>query len=140
MQPWIVDLSVADEITLYIDKTRLLPVTDPFNRQITIGCGAFLELLVMALAEFGGVSATTDLFPRGEAHPLLDDRPLFRVRLASRGATRSPLFSQILNRRTNRGPFTEREVDPSAAASIHRRRPTCLAAFSRSAAPTARSP
>lgn len=118
MQPWIVDLSVPDEITLYVDRTRLLPVTDPFNRQITIGCGAFLELLLMALAEFGAGAAAADLFPAGEAHPVLDDRPLFRVTLGSPGATRSPLFNQILNRRTNRGPFTGREVDPSAAANL----------------------
>lgn len=118
MQPWIVDLSVADQITLHIDRTRLLPVTDPFNRQITIGCGAFLELLMMALAEFGGVTAEVALFPEGEAHPVLDDRPLVRVTLGPPGAARAPLFNQILRRRTNRGPFTDREVDPSSAANL----------------------
>lgn len=118
MQPWIVDLSVPDAITLSIDRTRLLPVTDPFNRQITIGCGAFLELLVMALAEVGGLDATVTLFPEGEAHPQLDDRPLFRVTLGGRSGARPPLFKQILRRRTNRGPFTDREVDPSSAANL----------------------
>ncbi|MDP1738448.1 MAG: hypothetical protein Q8L23_13535 [Caulobacter sp.] len=118
MQPWIVDLSVPDQITLYIDRTRLLPVTDPFNRQITIGCGGFLELLIMALSERGGLASTVELFPEGEAHPVLDDRPLFRVSTHPQGATPAPLFGNVLQRRTNRGPFTNREVDQAAASNL----------------------
>src|SRR3982751_1457725 len=49
-QPWLLDLRTPDTITLYCDVERLLPQTDPFGRQILIGHGAFLELLVMALA------------------------------------------------------------------------------------------
>ena len=40
MQPWLVELTGADSLTLRADLTRLLPATDPPNRQITIGCGA----------------------------------------------------------------------------------------------------
>ena len=47
-QPWLADLSVANEITLFCDGNRRLPQTDPFDRQITIGLGAFLELLSQA--------------------------------------------------------------------------------------------
>ena len=50
MQPWMADLRETGAVTLYVDPTRLLPQTDPFNRQIVIGCGAFLELLRMAAA------------------------------------------------------------------------------------------
>src|SRR4051812_27220592 len=39
-QPWLVELSGADEIVFYPDTARLLPATDPPNRQITVGCGA----------------------------------------------------------------------------------------------------
>lgn len=117
MQPWIVDLSVPDEIALFIDRTRLLPVTDPFNRQITIGCGAFLELLMMAIA-VQGYAATTEVFPDGEPQPVLDDRALFRVRLVRAATTPDPLFVHVLNRRTDRGAYTNREVDPSAASNL----------------------
>lgn len=117
MQPWIVDLSVPDEITLSIDRTRLLPVTDPFNRQITIGCGAFLELLMMALTA-QGQSATAELFPDGEPQPLLDDRPLFRVRLARADTRPDPLFAQVLQRRTNREPYLDRPVAVGAVAAL----------------------
>lgn len=117
MQPWIVDLSVPDTITLCIDRTRLLPVTDPFNRQITIGCGAFLELLMMALAA-QGQAATAELFPDGEPQPLLDDRPLFRVRIARAATTPDPLFGQVLQRRTNREAYTDTPVTAAAVAAL----------------------
>lgn len=117
MQPWIVDLSVPDQITLYIDKTRLLPVTDPFNRQITIGCGAFLELLTMALSAEGHLSLAT-IFPDGEPEARLDDRLLFRVRLITDGVGRDPLFAHVLKRRTNRGAFTEAPVTADAANAV----------------------
>jgi hypothetical protein len=42
MQPWLVDLRQPKQIDLYCDRTRLLPQTDPFFRQISIGHGAFL--------------------------------------------------------------------------------------------------
>lgn len=117
MQPWIVDLSVPDTITLFIDRTRLLPVTDPFNRQITIGCGAFLELLMMALA-VQGQAAMAELFPDGEPQPLLDDRPLFRVRIARATTTPDPLFAQVLQRRTNREAYLDKPVTVAAAAAL----------------------
>lgn len=117
MQPWIVDLSVADEITLYIDRTRLLPVTDPFNRQITIGCGAFLELLVMALGAQGYVATVTP-FPDGEPQPLLDDRPLFRARLSRGETVVDPLFRHVLQRRTNRGAFRDQAIPAAAVKAM----------------------
>ena len=40
-QPWLADLRRENEITLVLDKDRLLPETDPFCRQIWMGCGAF---------------------------------------------------------------------------------------------------
>lgn len=110
MQPWIVDLSVADEITLYIDRTRLLPVTDPFNRQIVIGCGAFLALLSMALRQ-AGHDVEGRPFADGEPHPLLDDRPLARLRIVKADETGpDPLFPHVLKRRTHRGVFTDQSI------------------------------
>ncbi|MDP6702801.1 MAG: twin-arginine translocation pathway signal protein, partial [Candidatus Latescibacteria bacterium] len=38
-QPWLVDLREHDELTLYSDPDRVLPETDPFQRQIVIGLG-----------------------------------------------------------------------------------------------------
>ena len=116
MQPWLVDLTTPDEITLHIDRARLLPVTDPFNRQIVIGCGAFLELLRMALAA-QGLAATVLPFPEGEPWPVLDDRPVARVRLDGK-ARSDPLFAQALTRRTNRERFTDDLVDEEDLRAI----------------------
>src|SRR5262245_43322635 len=41
-QPWLVQLIGDDELVLHADIDRLLPQTDPFDRQIVVGCGAFL--------------------------------------------------------------------------------------------------
>ena len=118
MQPWLADLSEPDLITLYVDTGRVLPVTDPFNRQIVLGCGAFLELLRMAAAA-EGVSATVEPFPAGEPQPRLDERPVARVRFEP-GGKPDPLFNQALNRRTNRQPFSDRIVPIWKAEKIVR--------------------
>jgi hypothetical protein len=73
MQPWLLDLRRPGELLLGIDRERLLPVTDPFNRQIVIGCGAFLELLRMAAAK-DGVRATVESFRR--ANPSRPSTPV----------------------------------------------------------------
>ncbi len=105
-QPWLVDLREADAITLYCDRDRLLPETDPFGWQILIGHGAFLELLVLALAE-QGVRADVTIWPQGELPAQLKDwdrRPVARLNL-SRGAQPDPLFAQTLRRHTPKSDF-----------------------------------
>jgi len=105
MQPWLVDLSQPGQIDLYCDRTRLLPQTDPFSRQILIGHGAFLELLDLAASAEGHRTEMT-YFPQGEFGDAVDDRPVASIRLipdASR--VTDPLFQQILQRRSAKVPF-----------------------------------
>jgi len=114
MQPWLVELPGSDEIALYVDTRRMLPATDPPCRQITIGCGTFLELLDVAARE-KGYRAETALWPEGEPQPVLDQRPVARVRLVrDAGVARDPLFAQITRRHTNRVAY-DLEKPPSAA-------------------------
>lgn len=61
-QPWLVTLEGADSLNLYFDTTRRLPATDPYDRQLAIGCGAFLEILSIAAREIG-YEALIRLFP-----------------------------------------------------------------------------
>ena len=61
-QPWLVDLREPDRITLFVDRERLLPETDPWFRQIVVSQGTFLEALVLALRERG-------VAPQGDALP-----------------------------------------------------------------------
>lgn len=103
MQPWLVDLRERDVITLSCDKARLLAESDPFARQILVGHGCFIELLVQALGE-QGVGANVKLWPNGELPMQIsawDQRPVARIELTT-GGKRDPLFSQVLNRRTAR--------------------------------------
>lgn len=105
MQPWLVDLTHPDQIDLYCDRTRLLPKTDPFSRQILIGHGAFLELLDLA-ASAEGYQTDMTYFPQGEFGDSVDDRPIASIRLKPDANRRpDPLFQQILQRRSAKVPF-----------------------------------
>jgi nitroreductase len=118
-QPWLVDLVGEDELLLFVDLDRRLPATDPFDRQITMGCGAFLELFDLSIRERGR-RAEIALWPEGEPQPRLDARPIARVRITGDAAEKDPLFAHILTRRTNREPYEDREVPTNALMAIAR--------------------
>ena len=104
-QPWMVDLKVEDEVNLYCDLDRLLPETDPFSRQITIGLGCFLELLNIAASQ-DGFNIDIQPFPEGFSNEQLDKRPIARVRFTKAKTVKGdPLFAQIPHRRSNKKPF-----------------------------------
>ncbi len=122
-QPWLADLSVDNEIRLTCDLDRRLPHTDPYDRQITIGLGCFVELLALAAAA-DGYKTDIAMFPEGEAQPRLDGRPVARIRLAEdRAAFRDPLFAYVLDRRSNKEaydlerPVSEQDLKAIAAAA-----------------------
>ncbi len=118
-QPWIVDLSVPDEVVLYADKGRLLPETDPFSRQITIGLGCFLELMRMAAAQQGW-RVDLAIFPEGEDPAELDGRPVARAAFGpDPAAGPDPLFAQVLDRRSLKEPYdTNRAVAPDVLSTL----------------------
>ncbi len=118
-QPWQVDLSEPDVATLYCDLERLLPETDPFDRQIVIGLGCFLELARMAAAE-DGRALSIEPFPDGAPDQHLDTRPIARMRFGASGsASPDPLFAQVLQRRSLKEPYdTTRAVSDSSLTAI----------------------
>ena len=121
-QPWLVRLEGADALTLQVDLARRLPATDPFDRQIVIGCGAFLELLAIAAAE-EGYRADIVAFPEGDDMKTLDARPVARVTLVAGASQRDPLAAHILARRSNKTVYEPREVaaaDLQALADVAR--------------------
>ena len=120
-QPWIADLREPGAITFFCDRTRLLPQTDPYSRQITVGCGAFLELLRMAAAE-QGFRAEVTAFPAGEwPENSVGDEPVCRVAfVADAAVARDPLFAQVLKRRTNRNAFDGFAVTSAEAEALGR--------------------
>lgn len=119
LQSWLVDLSVPDQITLFVDLKRLLPETDPLSRQMVMSQGTFLELLDLA-ARQQGLRADIALFPEGAFGPTtLDQRPTARVRLVPDAAVRpDPLFAQIFRRHTNREAYEPRQPAADALQTI----------------------
>ncbi len=104
-QPWLVDLAEAGVVTLYVDTAKLLPKTDPFNRQITIGLGCFLELMRMAASQ-DGQRVTITPFPEGSDDRALDARPVARaVFAADASVLPDPLFAHAIDRRSTKEPF-----------------------------------
>lgn len=101
-QPWLADLREPNAVILHVDRTRLLPETDPWFRQIMIGQGTFIEALVIALRQRGLAPVVTP-FPAGEFEPRsVDDRPVARITWQpdARPPARDPLFAQLLQRCT----------------------------------------
>ena len=116
LQPWIADLREGGRIHLICDGQRLLPQTDPFGRQILIGCGAFIELAVIAAAQ-RGVSVKVDLFPDGAPadQALPKDSRVATLVLGEPGsAPADPLFAQIVRRHTRKSAYAnDRALPPT---------------------------
>jgi len=109
-QPWVAELTGDDMLIIHRDKTRNLPETDPFDRQLTIGMGCFLELLRMAAAE-DGYALETELFPQG------DDGPVALIRFKEGGKV-DPLFGNVFDRHTNRQGYEDRAIATDAQAAL----------------------
>lgn len=106
-QPWMVDLAKDGEIAIWRDRAKDLPETDPHDRQLTIGMGCFLELLVIAASQTGHEVALR-LFPEGESGPVA-------VATFAEGASPDPLFAHVMHRRSCKEPFAARAVDAAPA-------------------------
>jgi hypothetical protein len=105
-QPWLFRVR-ANEVELYADRTRGLPVVDPEDRALVISCGAALFYLRTALRYFGREDEV-DTFPDPG-----DPNLLARVRPGpEREATEEEraLFGAMPKRHSNRGPFEDRPV------------------------------
>lgn len=117
-QPWVVDLDRPAEVRLYVDLDRRLPETDPFDRQITIGLGCFLELLRQAALE-EGQAVEIEPFPEGAPGARLDERPVAAIRFRAGNAKPDPLFPQVFDRRSAKDPFDmTRRPDPEQAEAL----------------------
>ena len=105
-QPWLFKVR-ANEVELYADRTRGLPVVDPEDRALIISCGAARFYLRVALRHFGQADEV-------ESFPDSDDIDLLaRVCLGpEREAAEEDevLFGTIKKRHSNRGPFEDRQV------------------------------
>ena len=105
-QPWRFT-ATADQLDVFFDPARALPVLDPTHRQQVISCGIAVEFAVVALAAAGWLT---------EVEPLTDDTDadhLATVRLIGpieATAMDGELAAAIDRRHTVRDPFQPRDV------------------------------
>lgn len=114
-QPWVFEIE-GDEVRLFADRTRALPVCDPDGREMVMACGAALQNLRVAAAHFGYTTSCEVL-----CRP--SDELLARVRLEERHPATpgtEDLFAAIPRRRTNRLPFEGREPPTGIVAALCR--------------------
>ncbi len=105
-QPWLFRLD-SDHLDLIADRTRGLPVVDPYDRELTISCGAALDHLITAGRHYGKTisiavtpeSSDPDLLARcwiaEDMTPSISD---------------NALFESIPYRRTTRSKFENKEL------------------------------
>jgi nitroreductase len=102
-QPWRFLVSDS-EVLVCADRSRSLPVIDPYDRELVISCGAALFNLRVALARFG-LATEIHLLPQAN-----DPDILARVTFAP-GAAIPPglgeFIDAITRRRTNRLAFAD---------------------------------
>jgi hypothetical protein len=105
-QPWLFRIA-GDEIELYADRTRGLPVIDPDDRELLMACGAALFNLRLAIRHFG-------FTPIVRTFPDLDDPDLLAfVRMGPPSESEEEserLFKAIRNRRTHRTQMEPRRL------------------------------
>jgi len=99
-QPWLIELIGVDKVRIHRDIERDLPETDPEHRQLFISLGAFLETMVLA-ASANNYSVDMTLLPEG------DDGPVAEATFVQ-GASANPLAAHILNRHSNKQPYSDR--------------------------------
>lgn len=112
-QPWRFH-ATASAVDLFADRTRALPVNDPFDRELVISCGAALLALRAAVAA-AGLGARLQLLPDG-----VDGDRLACVELTTDSAD-ADLATQGLyleQRRTYRKAFDARAVAPDVLATV----------------------
>jgi nitroreductase len=115
-QPWLFEIE-GDELRVYADTSRTLPVADPDGRQLIMSCGAALVNLRLAAAHFGHATSV-ELLPGHRRDGLLG-----RVRLEERSASTpeaEELFRAIQRRRTNRLPLDGREPPDGLVTALLR--------------------
>lgn len=110
IQPWLIELDGDDTVIIHRDENRGLPETDPFDRQITIGFGCFLEQMSIA-ASTVGLTVDAELFPDG------DDGPVARCTFSS-GGSPDALAAHIMERRSYKETFDERQLSDNDVAPL----------------------
>jgi nitroreductase len=115
-QPWKFEIE-GDELRVYADADRALPVADPDGRQLLMSCGAAIVNVELAARHHGHATSVEV----AAAHRR--DGLVARIRLEERCASSEDveeLFRAIPRRRTNRLPLDGREPPEGLVTALLR--------------------
>jgi nitroreductase len=114
--PWRFHIA-DDQLHLYADRGRALPVVDPEDRELVMSCGAALAHVIVALRHFGYAGEVT-VFPDPADRDLLATIGLGRAHTPRRGDHQ--LFKAIDNRHTHRAAFETRPIPDTVLTQLGR--------------------
>lgn len=107
-QPWKFSIR-TNKISVYVDRTRNLPVVDPDNREMYISAGCALANLLIA-AEHFYLGYKLDYFPKGEEDELVTVAEFF-VEELEKPEFPEDLFASVILRHTNRNEYDTRAIN-----------------------------
>lgn len=113
-QPWLFRID-KQTVELYADRSKRLPVGDADDRELTIGCGAALANLLIAMRYFS-YAPNVAICPHPNQPDLLARIGLDRG-VEAAGEERL-LFQAIQKRRTNRHLFNDRRIAASLLLTL----------------------
>jgi hypothetical protein len=117
-QPWLFHVA-GGCLHLYADRRRALPVVDPADRELVMGCGAALAQLTVALQHFGFAGDVTP-FPDPADLDLLATVRLGQAPAPSPRPDDLQLFEAIDHRHTHRAVFETRPIPDHILARFGR--------------------
>lgn len=113
-QPW--HFAVGDDtVEVFADRTRALPVSDPWDRELTISCGAAV-LTLRAAARGAALRAETTVLPDGPDGDRIAELRITKAEDPTIGERQRA--AAIDRRRTIRGPFTDGPLPAGLGAAI----------------------
>lgn len=115
-QPWLFHVD-QNRVELYADQTRVLSIVDANGRELIMSCGAALANLLVALRYFGFTWIMETPSSPGK------ENLLSRLTVEKGGGASEEerkLFFAIMQRRTNRRPFTNRAVPVALLNQLER--------------------
>lgn len=113
-QPWLFRI-LDHRLDLYADRTRALPVSDPEDRELLIGCGSALHHIEVAAHHFGFAGQVL-LLPDPGRPDLLASFELGDMRPAEERDHR--LFQALRTRHTARFAFEHRSLPQELVAEL----------------------
>lgn len=114
-QPWSFKV-IRDGVEVYADYSRHIAIADPFDRELLMSVGAAVTNFRVAAAHFG--FETTVMYQDRPEESLPVALIAVRETCAPPAALRR-LFPAITARRTNRGTFEPRDLEPTALSEVN---------------------